>query len=111
MPKSDVFDATNSMELEKDRRVTMDVIYWEHSRARPVQHDRGTSMDSRQITLIDSQLRRRSCLMATKLMDEEPAFTMQLEEYCQKGAIRRLYVQINSGVQMSTPWLLTDQTF
>ncbi|KAJ7588661.1 hypothetical protein C8J56DRAFT_889427 [Mycena floridula] len=83
--KSDVFDATDFMELEKDRQVAIDVIDWG-----------SLSRDA------NSNSRRPNRLMATKLMDEEPALMMQLEEYCQKGAIRQLYAQINSGVQMST---------
>ncbi|KAJ7585930.1 hypothetical protein C8J56DRAFT_891791 [Mycena floridula] len=98
--KSDVFNVMNTMELEKDRRVAIDVINWELSRV--------LAMDSRQTILIDSNSRRPNRLMATKLMDEELDLMMQLEEHCRKGAIHRLYVQIKSGVQM---WLLADQTF
>ncbi|KAJ7588685.1 hypothetical protein C8J56DRAFT_889449 [Mycena floridula] len=98
--KSYGFDVTNSTELEKDRHVAIDMINWEHSLAR-----------CKQTILIDSNPRRPNRLMATKLMDEELDLMMQLEEHCRKGAIHRLYIHIESGMQMLTPWLRADQKF
>ncbi|KAJ7588719.1 hypothetical protein C8J56DRAFT_889483 [Mycena floridula] len=97
--KSDVFNVTNTMELEKDRRAAIDVIGWELSLAMQVDNINRLKLASPKLS------------DASNLIDEELALTMQLEEYCQKGAIHRLYVHIDSGVQISTPWLLADQIF